>query len=258
MSEEQYKRSNNIAYPIIMSIFMVVLLLLAVAVTQTGVSSDILIQIIGILVCMGIATVFFIKHKGEKISMVVISFMGAVMYAIIMIFNSVDIAFLYGIPVLFACIAYLNKRVIISGNSVIIVFFIVHMVKLQIKESLDMQVAVVGSVTLVLCSIASYMAMSLLHKYNNESVQTIEKKAKEQENSAELMRDVAKNITSVFASSNEVIRKLTEAIKTNDLSMKNIAESTESTANAIQEQALMCSEIKNNTDRAEEKTEIMI
>lgn len=258
MTEEQYKRSNNIAYPIIIFIFSLVLLLLLAAVFQTGATFPVMIQIISILVCTAVATVFFVTKKGEKISMVMITFMGAVMYAVIMIFNSTEISFLYGLPILFACIAYLNKRVIFAGDSFILVFYVIHVIKMQLNGTLDGQVALVSGVVVVLCCIASYMAISLLHKYNDEIMEAITKKAKEQQESADIMREVAKNITSVFASSRDVINQLSEAIKTNDLSMKNIADSTENTANAIQEQATMCNEIQNNTDQAEQKTESMI
>ena len=47
-----------------------------------------------------------------------------------------------------------------------------------------------------------------------------------------------------------MLEELEKSIDINHNSMKDIADSTESTAEAIQKQALMCTEIQENTDAA--------
>lgn len=56
----------------------------------------------------------------------------------------------------------------------------------------------------------------------------------------------------------EKLETLEEVINNNNESISNIAQSTGSTAEAIQQQALMCEEIHKNTDSAEKETEAMI
>jgi len=54
------------------------------------------------------------------------------------------------------------------------------------------------------------------------------------------------------------MKQLSDCIDTNHFAMQNIAQSTENTAEAIQKQAVMCTEIRQNTDTAEQETSKMI
>ena len=56
----------------------------------------------------------------------------------------------------------------------------------------------------------------------------------------------------------DMLDELEKSIDINHNSMKDIAESTESTAEAIQRQATMCAEIQENTDIAEKEISEMV
>jgi len=68
------------------------------------------------------------------------------------------------------------------------------------------------------------------------------------------MSEVAQQLNNKFEAASELVSVLSSSVSSNDMSMKNISESTESTAEAIQKQAQMCSDINEATSKAEEKT----
>ena len=69
---------------------------------------------------------------------------------------------------------------------------------------------------------------------------------------------VADNITRHFGQAMDMLDELEKSIDISHSSMKDIAESTESTAEAIQRQAAMCAEIQENTDIAEKEISEMV
>ena len=86
----------------------------------------------------------------------------------------------------------------------------------------------------------------------------IEAAAVIQKENNEKMVAVADNITRHFGQAMDMLDELEKSIDINHNSMKDIAESTESTAEAIQRQATMCAEIQENTDIAEKEISEMV
>lgn len=69
---------------------------------------------------------------------------------------------------------------------------------------------------------------------------------------------VAENISKHFGEAMDMLDGLQESINVSHSSIQEIADSTESTAEAIQKQAVMCSDIQGNTDQAEQGIKEMI
>ncbi len=258
MTPHQYIRSNKSAYPSIMILCSCVILTLVGAINNNGFTANLVIQIVGIVIAMIIATVFFIVRKDKKIGMIGIAGGGAIMYLIVSFLNNNEYTFLYGLVVLIVCVAYLNRRLLIWGNSIIIVGYIAHYIRMYSLGTVTEDLMVLGGVTIVLCCIGSIKAMTLLMKYNAENVSEIEQKAKVQEEAAGVMHNVAEEITDRFVNASKSLDELNKAIASNDHAMKEIAGSTNSSAQAVQDQAEMCGEIQKETDKAEQGIENMI
>ena len=90
----------------------------------------------------------------------------------------------------------------------------------------------------------------MLNKFNTENMEAIESAAKKSEETAGQVILVANNIVDHFKESKEALSSLEESIKLNQDVMGDIASSTETTAEAIQQQAVMCNDINENTDAA--------
>lgn len=258
MTPEQYIRSNKSAYPSIMVLCICVILTLVGAISNKGVSSNLIIQICGVVAGMIVATVFFITKKDKKIGMIGVAGGGAIMYLFISFLNNNEYTFLYGLVVLIICVAYLNRRLLVWGNSIILVGYIGHYIRMYSIGNVTEDLMVLGAVTIVLCGIGSLKAMTLLMKYNAENINEIEQKAKIQEEAAGVMYSVAEEITDRFVNASKSLEELNNAISSNDHAMKEIAGSTNSSAQAVQDQAEMCAEIQKETDKAEQGIENMI
>lgn len=250
MTKEQYIRSNKVAYPLIMLTCAFVIMTLLGAVTQGADTGSIIGQIVGIVVAMVIATVFFLTKRDKKVGMIGVAFGGALMYLVVSFMNKSAYVFMYGFIILFICMTYLNMRLIIWGNSFIVIGYVVHTVRMFKSNTVIAELVFLAAATIVLCILASVLSIRLLLKFNEENVTVIEEKAVAQENASALMRKVAEEITERFDKASIHLDDLKEAIASNDDAMKNISDSTESTALAAQGQAKMCASIQEETDRA--------
>lgn len=258
MTENQYIRSSKAVYPNVMLVCVFVILTLVGAMLQKEFSMNLLLQIIGVVISMVLASVGFFAKRNCKPGMIMICGAGALMYLILSVLNNSEYTFIYGFVILVSCMAYINVRLIIWGDSVLIIGFIIHYVRMFSIGNASVDLMVIGGVSYLMAVIGSIKAMSILLKYNNENMASITESMEEQQKASQVMQSVAEEIVSRFEKSTAKMALLNDAIKTNNNTITDIAESTNSNAEAIQDQAMMCSEIQKNTDLAEKSTEKMI
>lgn len=258
MTENQYIRSSKAVYPNVMLVCVFVILTLVGAMLQKEFSMNLLLQIIGVVISMVLASVGFFAKRNCKTGMIMICGAGALMYLILSALNNSEYTFIYGFVILVSCMAYINVRLIIWGDSVLIIGFIIHYVRMFSIGNASVDLMVIGGVSYLMAVIGSIKVMSILLKYNNENMASITESMEEQQKASQVMQSVAEEIVSRFEKSTAKMALLNDAIKTNNNTITDIAESTNSNAEAIQDQAMMCSEIQKNTDLAEKSTEKMI
>ena len=258
MTEEQYRRSSKVAYPLLMITCAMVVATLLAAMTYKGAIPNLIAQVAIIVVAMVIATVAFITLKHTKKGMIIMCGMGAIMYFVVCILNNNNNTYVYGFIVLIICVAYMNKRLMIWGNSFIILGFLIRTIRMIMGGNPDSELIALAWLTIILCAIGSIRAVGLLLKYNEENTATIVEKAKSQEEAANVMSGVASEIVSRFDKATYQMDELEKAIHATDTGMQDIAKSALSTAQSIQEEAVMCSEIQKNVDLAEIETTRMI
>ncbi|MFA9378895.1 MAG: methyl-accepting chemotaxis protein [Lachnotalea sp.] len=255
MTEKQYERANKVAFPVIVVSLVMMAILLLMTGQSTGVKLT--IQIVSIFVALCIAGAFFVTKRNTKLCAIIMLSAGTFAYFVIMCLGEEQIQYIYAFPFLFAAMVYLNKKIVFMGN----VFIIIAIIIRTVKSALAGQNIENNIIILVIIVIISYCSMSiaiLLQKFNEENMSSIDKAAKEQKQVTENMILVAENISTHFVKAKEMLEVLTNSISGNNFAMNNIAESTESTAESIQKQAIMCSEIRDNTDFAERETMKMI
>lgn len=257
MEREQYIRSSRVAYPAIMVTCFSVLVMLVLGCLRSGAATNQVLQIVLIVASMVISTIFFITKKDCKLGMIVIAGMGGFMYLVLSFLNNMEYVFAIGFVILFISMSYLNKRLIIGGNVIIIVGFIVHFFRMQAKGTVIGDLVFVAVLTIVMCCVGSIKAIELLMKYSQENLAVISQKADEQEKVAMVMKEVAEEIATRFVTTSDYLEALNIAISSNDSAMKDISASTSSSAESMQEQAGMCAEIQKDTDEAENGIERM-
>lgn len=259
MTEEQYRRSGNVAYPVVMVSSAMVLITLLVTVFREQLYARTVIQGIVIFIAMAVATVTYLRKDYTKRGMILITGAGALMYLTVSIFNGSPYSFMYGFAILFCCIAYMNKRLIMWGNLFIVIGFLIRCIRMFSGiDTFDFELVAIGAISVILCCFASGKAVTLLLKHIADSVEIISKKAEEQEAAANVMMGVAQEINSRFVKATVRMDELEEALGINDKSMQDIAGSMSSVAESIQNEAGMCNSIQRNVDGAEKETKEMI
>lgn len=250
MTGEQYVRANKRVYNVVI-ILLAVMTILSVMACLAEFKITILLQtaaaVAGIIVVNTYAKKFLDSKKGGEILLGT----GSAVYCVFLFLNQNNFVYAYGIPLFVACVLYLDVKFVYYGIGVTAVGNIIHIIVQVITKRADGVELFFSIIILATVVYAVYEASILLTKFNEENLEM-------QAAASEKMLATAENLVKHFDSAKEKLETLEEVINNNNESISNIAQSTGSTAEAIQQQALMCEEIHKNTDSAEKETEAMI
>ena len=250
MTGEQYVRANKRVYNVVI-ILLAVMTILSVMACLAEFKITILLQtaaaVAGIIVVNTYAKKFWNSKKGGEILLGT----GSAVYCVFLLLNQNNFVYAYGIPLFVACVLYLDVKFVYYGIGVTAVGNIIHIIVQVITKRADGIELFFSIIILATVVYAVYEASILLTKFSEENLEM-------QAAASEKMLATAENLVKHFDSAKEKLETLEEVINNNNESISNIAQSTGSTAEAIQQQALMCEEIHQHTDSAENETEAMI
>ena len=261
MTKEQIKRANGAVFPIIVFIMAYLLLTLGayVLTSKDGANWKTYLQVAVAAITLVIEIATYLTKRGEQIGSVIILSTAAAAIFIITIVNSTAGTYAYAFPILFAAMAFLSEKLIAAGVAIIFCANLIKAVVSYGSSDSDGQTAVVLSLLVViLVSFAAIRVVKLLIQFNAENTQVITDAAGKQEESNKKMAIVAENVMMHFDSASKMLERLYSSIETSNNAMKDIADSTDSTAQAIQKQADMCIEIQDHTDAVETSIQEMI
>lgn len=162
-----------------------------------------------------------------------------------------EFTFIYAFPIMLASMVYLNLRMMCIGDALVVCGMIIHISHLLSMGSMDVNFAFMEAMITIFSVIASVLAALIISSVNKENLSSIEEKAKN-------MTLAAERLMLHFEKANAHIDKVGECIRANNFSIENIATSTESTEDAVQQQAAMCGEITQSTQMAEEEIRRML
>ncbi len=259
MTTEQYRRANKVVFPV-MLIFLGYLAASMGLAALTGTAGWYTYVEMGTsLAGLIVVVVAFLAKKDTKLCGICMMGAGALVYMVFRIVGVSENTSIYAYPFLFAGMAYLNVKLLCWGNGVIvganIIRLVMHLNSISGSNGSEMIMNILVSF-LVAC--ASIRIAQILVKFNAENMEEITEAAKKQKASNAVMVTVADNIIKHFGEAMERFDTLGESLKNSHTSMENIAGSTESTAEAIQEEASICGEILAQADQAGEATDSMI
>ena len=198
MTREQYKRANGAAFPIILIIlgyFAITLFMYAVT-SESGSNLRTWTQVI-VCTAASIGVVFGYIAKRENKTGTTIMLVSAVMaYSVICLLNITPGIYVYAFPVLFATMAYLEKRIIIVGNIVIVSSNIIRIIiDINSGNTSQLTANIMAIFTLVLSAVASINITRLRIRFNKENMDVIMEAASLQEESNRKMMTTADEIT---------------------------------------------------------------
>ena len=255
MTSKQYRQANGAIYPVILVILGYFVFTLLAFVLVSGGNPKVWAQLIASVLAIVISTVLFITKRDTKACAVGFMVSSAAAYAVICVFNSTAGVYVYSIPILLASLAYLNMRMVVLGNVVVILSNIVRILLNWSNDSAEQTAAFISMFILIISAYASITATRLLRLFNEQNMSSIKEAAALQEESNRKMTIVAENIIKHFGEAMELVEGLKNCVDTNNFAMSNIADSTVSTAESVQNQAEMCGEIQSQISVTENKIE---
>ncbi len=254
MTREQYFRVDKRVLSIISCTLVFIIGSMFWEIIANNAQPGTYVQLITAFLMLIISIVGFVIFKGKRICGSIITGSGALTFLIIMIFETSHMTYVYAFPILISSMMYLNARFALLGSTVIIIANIIKTIMDITSSEFSAPDCLMRWAVVILVCAGTYIATRVIQKFNEENVDSIKDVAKKQEITAERMRVTADNIIINFEKANNMIMQLEECIESNNLAMQNIAQSTESTAESIQEQAKMCANIQESSSIAEKET----
>lgn len=253
MKNQQLLRANKITYPVMMVLMlyqalMMVLGIVGILGLTWRVGTQLVTSLLGCVVCS-----FFFFTKKDQLSGGIGMMVSAIcVVAVSRLIGTQMDTWVYSIPILVVAMVYMNKKLMIWLNVVClasnIIAFILNISHLMESSGTTMFISVLFSIIIAFTSI---IVTNLLIKFNKENLDAVADTAVQQENSNKMMSAVADDISKNFEDAMQMLNTLQTSLDNSSFSMKNIADSTEMTAESIQTQAAMCTEIGGATDKAE-------
>lgn len=251
MTEKQYERANKCLFPILMILYGIFLLLSVAIILGEGFNVSGVVQLIGSVLSIIISLNVYRKKGATREGAILLMMVGGLLYLLIMVVNGSNYVYSYAFPILCVSIIYLNVNYIKYGGCVAIGGILMHGIKLGIIGVFTGESFVIALIIAILIIFGAYKVCQLLTKFHDENIEA-------QVKSYDTMLIIADQLIDHFDTAKEMLEKAKDSIDTSKLSINEIAESTSSTAEAIQEQAIMCNEINQNTGVASEKAQYMI
>ncbi len=214
MTKEQYRKANKMVYTVLTVVMVYIAMSLGTSLSEIR-SIKVIIQLLVTIGGIILATLGFIIKRENKAGAVMIILGPTITYCIMMCINATPLTIIYALPIMLVSMVYLNARLMMVGDIAVVIASLIHIIRLTAAGTMLIDFAVISEMIILLCVVSSFMAAKLLDKFNKENMGIIEMKAMDQ--------------------------------------MENIAQSTESTADAVQIQAEMCNEICHNTEVAEKE-----
>lgn len=250
MTREQFVRADKRVFILIGATLFYMVLSMLYAIVQKTANTSTYIQMVIFALALCVSAAGYLMFRGRKLCGIVMTGMGALSFLVMMCMGAEELTYVYAFPIMTAAITYLNKRYAWYGTSVIVVANIVRTVRDASEGTMDVGFAMIRWTITILICLATYSVMDITQKFNEENMGNIRGAAARQETITKKMVAAAEEINRNFENANKMLGDLKESIDTNSFSMNNIAASTENTAQAIQEQADMCTTIQESSDLA--------
>lgn len=261
MTEQQYRRASKKVFLVIVITYgYVALTMLAYLATNKDATAwKAIVQLVTAVAVIAVSAFGHATKSETRQGAIMLCTSLAVGYVVVMLLNSTAGTWTYALPMMIATFAYLDYRLMVAGNIVVLAVNTIRLVaQFDISNSERMTDDVLAIFVLCLVAYASISVTKLLTMFNRENMEGLQKAAEMQEESNKKMTLVADNVMRHFDDAMSMLDNLENSIDVSHTSINNIAESTENTAEAIQKQAVMCSDIQGNTDATENGIREMI
>ncbi len=252
LTQEQYIRANRIMSMILIVSYLVYAVVEVSNIGRFG-SNGALIARCGVYAAMIIvAFVAYFALRTKKSCMIVLAVGFLVAYATLVFGNGVVVIAL-AFPVLIGFMIYLNSVVVALGCvSTLSISVIKCILVMNTGDKVLFNYGLLITVGLVVATFGSLVAISLLIDFSKEDRAVIEQEAAHRAEVAESVERIVGKLDVDFHEMVDELKEIETAMESADVAMQGIAGSSESTAQAVNGQAQMTTDIQVSIESANE------
>lgn len=211
---------------------------------------------IAIYMAFAIITGIAVKKKGDKKSTMLLMATTFLIAYILLVMNNGVVSMVMSFPALLGFMLYMNSVLIASGCiSVYIVGSIKSFLVWSRGDTLAFQQSSLILMGFFICIYGSYMAIKILFEFSEQDREIIVKEAAHRQEVASVVAETVEKIAGDFHEVLVGFDEIHEAMNSADDAMDGIAGSSESTADAVNRQVDMTSDIQ---ERIENTNELVI
>lgn len=252
LTPEQYKRTNTTMFIILLLCYLIYVGIDISNMMKTSVTTMAIVRCVVYVVAI-IADAIAVKVLAKKkAATLVMAFSFLIAYTLLVFGNGAG-TLAMAFPALIGFMIYLNSPLVIIGC---ILAFIICVIKSAILkaggDTVGFGFANVVTMAMLVAIVGAWRAITLLISFSKENQEVIEKEAVHRAEVAQKVNTIVGKLDKDF---HEVLDKLggiNEAMDSAHMSMEQITESSENTAEAISHQAEMTGEIQNRLESANE------
>ena len=257
MNSEQYSRANRITLITSTIIILATIGMVFAGATLTGFDAKKNVAVIGAVAGLILAMVGGTTKRAEKMGSLLLMGGSTISYFVVMVGTNDPVYIIMAMPILVSSIIYLNFRLVMVGNSVVAISFLIVFLRHAMANDISLHSVVLLVMTIIACVSAATVSKILL-TFNNENNEKIRGHLDQARDTNDTMTDIADQITALFNEAEDTVSALRDIISVNKDSMQQIADSTENTAEAVQDQAVRSQEIQIQANDTEESRRQML
>ena len=257
--ENKHLRETNIMTFVclmLIHILAIVLVFMFAGMRKTNVWVCLFFVLLGMaLTCIG-RVKHVEDHKGH-----LIMFVGVAITFFDVLWTNLEVPYLYSITFLICFVIMLHRNARVSQLGTVValfgnfVFTVLYFVRTD--HSMAIQV-IINDVMAVMGCVIAILTVKRMNMQNDEIIEAIEEKAKEQENAADNVRQKSLKIKNLLSDANSYVESLASSIDTSATSVSQISESTKKTAESIQTQTTMSANITESLEKIVSCTKEML
>ena len=251
LTPEQYARANKTMSIILAISYIIYLVVEVMKFSKLESIPTMSIVRCAVYVVMIIATVIVANVlKTKKAAMLFMAITFLIAYALLVFGNGAG-TLVMSMPALIGFMIYLNGPVVVIGCIVTVIIAMVRSILYKTGGDLpSYEFANVSAMGFIVITIGAWRATNLLINFSKENQAAIEKEAEHRAEVAETVNTIVEKLDKDFHEVLDKLGGLNEEMETTNLSMEQIAGSSESTAEAIGHQAEMTGEIQGRLEAA--------
>lgn len=250
--QRQMTEKNRLAFTVAMIVTGIELLLALASFSQTD--TNMVYAVVRTAVCV-VAMILMItsfgKNRSSEVFEKIVTLTLIVVYAVYQLtVKRVDMyAFMF--LIMFTMVVYMHKQWVLIGG---IAFSIVNAIKVVIclgyNDESIFATSVVQLIFALAATVIAYILVQMLSKHHTEDKDEVERRAKEQQTVAENVIRLSDELVQMFDKAKEKAGVLTDSMETSNSSVKEISYGVKSTAESIEHQTMMTSDIQSSLEKA--------